>query len=107
MKAVKEGESKKCFSCGKEMNAVSGVNKGVEYRAFKCASCGEEIMDMTQARDYMARAAKARRVTFSMWGQAVAVRIPQEVVRAFKIKAKETGTLVTERDGFKIIPQPA
>ncbi|NYZ78478.1 AbrB/MazE/SpoVT family DNA-binding domain-containing protein [Candidatus Micrarchaeota archaeon] len=97
-------KSEKCFKCGGKLEKISGMHKGIEYSALKCVSCGEEIMDLTQAKDFMKKAEEARQVTFSKWGQAVAVRIPADVVKAFKIKVRETGKLIREKDGFKIIP---
>jgi len=95
---------KKCLSCGGRLEKKIGLHKGVEYSAFKCDDCGEQIMDFAQATNYMDKAEKARQVTFSRWGQAIAIRIPVEIARAFKIKVKEKARIIAEKDGFKVIP---
>ena len=94
-----------CTACGGRMEKVRGTHKGIGYSSYKCAACGEEIFTMEQTKDFLLAAEKARSVTFSRWGEALAVRIPAEVVRKFHLKDKEKGRLVEVKDGFKIIPK--
>ncbi len=95
---------KQCLSCDGMLEKKVGKHKGVEYSAYRCAECGEQIMDFTQAMNYMDNAEKSRQVTFSKWGQSIAIRIPVEIARAFKIKIREKARIITEKDGFKVIP---
>ncbi len=44
---------KKCAECGGKMERVSGTHSGIEYAAYKCLKCSEEIMDVQQAKVYM------------------------------------------------------
>ncbi len=89
------------------MGESGGYRKGVRYSSLKCAECGEELMTMPQAKSFMRSAEKAKRVTFSKWGEALAVRIPAEAVRQYRLKAREKGAFVFEKDGFKILPSTA
>lgn len=86
------------------MTEVKGYRKGVRYSALRCGRCGEELMTMAQAKSFMQAAEKAKRVTFSKWGEALAVRIPAEAVRQYRLRAREKGSFVFEKDGFKILP---
>ncbi|HIH19917.1 TPA: hypothetical protein HA244_01475 [Candidatus Micrarchaeota archaeon] len=70
----------------------------------KCSKCGEEIMTMEQAVSFLDEAQKAKTVTFSKWGQSIAIRIPVQAVRKYHILLKEKGIMSFEKDGFKIVP---
>ena len=40
---------KKCSECEKEMKELQAKTPdGVEYKYFKCKSCGEEVLSMSQ-----------------------------------------------------------
>ncbi len=45
-------------------------------------------------------------VTFSQWGQSLAVRIPKELAKALKLKPEEKARIIQEKDGFRIVPIP-
>jgi hypothetical protein len=96
----------RCGKCKGKMVEIVGSHGGVSYAAFKCAKCGDELMNMQQAKKYMKIAEEARMVTFSKWGEAIAVRIPAELVKKFGISNRERGKLIEEKDGFRIIPAP-
>ncbi|MEK6826572.1 MAG: AbrB/MazE/SpoVT family DNA-binding domain-containing protein [Nanoarchaeota archaeon] len=80
---------------------------GVEFEAFKCGSCGEEIMNMKQlkllAQKYR-KLRQAKEITFSKWGNSIAVRIPTEIVNEYRIKSGKQGILTKDKEGIRIIP---
>lgn len=80
---------------------------GIEFEAFKCVKCGEELMDMKQlkslAKEYR-KLRKAKEVTFAKWGNSIAVRIPNDYVKDYGIKPGDHGTLTKDKNGIKIIP---
>ncbi len=43
-------------------------------------------------------------VTFSTWGQSLAVRIPKGIAKALHLKPKEKARIIQEKDGFRIVP---
>lgn len=96
--------AKKCPECGGRLAPAKGIRKGIAYSALKCAKCGEEIMTLDQAASFLDEAQKMKTVTFSKWGQAVAIRIPVVAVRKYGIALKEKAKLSFEKDGFKVIP---
>ena len=96
--------TKNCLECGGRLSKAAGVRKGVKYNALKCGKCGEEIMTLDQAASFLDEAQKMKTVTFSKWGQSIAVRIPVEAVKKYGITLKEKGMLLLEKDGFRIIP---
>lgn len=80
---------------------------GVKFEAFKCVSCGEEIMDMKQlkvlAQSYR-KLRKAKEITFAKWGNSLAVRIPSEIAETYNLTAGSHGVLTKDKEGIKIIP---
>lgn len=80
---------------------------GIEFEAFKCSSCGEEIMNMKQLKALAGKyrkLRKAKEVTFAKWGNSLAVRIPSDIAGEFKLSAGKHGIIMKEKKGIKIIP---
>jgi len=79
----------------------------IEFEAYKCKNCGEEIMDMKQLKVLASKyrkLRKAKEVTFAKWGNSIAVRIPSEIVQEYKITSGKQGIITKEKEGIKIIP---
>lgn len=77
----------------------------VEFEAYKCSACGEELLDMHQLKDIASRyreLRKAKEITFAKWGNSIAVRIPVEIVQELKIKDGAHGLITSEEQGIKI-----
>lgn len=100
----------KCPLCNKgRMEKVKDVieEDGMPFEAFKCNSCGEEIMDMQQLKvlaNKYRKLRKAKEVVFAKWGNSLAVRIPKEVAEEYRIKSGRQALLTTSREVIKIIP---
>mgnify|MGYP001606454776 CR=1 FL=1 len=100
----------KCPICNKgEMEKMNDKIKedGISYEAYKCKSCGEEIMDMKQLSSLAKKyrdLRKAKEITFSKWGNSIAVRIPNELVEEFHIKSGKQGIITKGKTGIEIIP---
>ncbi len=80
---------------------------GMEFEAYKCAECGEEIMDMKQLKVLASKYRKLRRakdITFAKWGNSIAVRIPSYIADEYNISAGKRGTLTKDKEGIRIIP---
>ncbi|HII15562.1 MAG TPA: hypothetical protein HA362_04585 [Nanoarchaeota archaeon] len=98
---------KKCNECGKEMEELAAKTpEGVEYRYFKCKSCGDEVVSMKQlhsvAETY--RDMEKYKVKLNKWGLSLGLRIPRELVRKYQLKNKKNITLIDE--GKSIIVSP-
>ena len=79
----------------------------IEFEAFKCRSCGEEIMDMKQLRNlaqHYRKLRKAKEIIFAKWGNSLAVRIPSEIAEAYNITSGSQGILTKDKGGIRIIP---
>lgn len=100
----------KCPICkAGEMKKIGDTIKqdGVDFEAFRCSSCGEELMDMHQlkavAQQYR-QLREAKKIIFSQWGNSIAVRIPKEIAKEYQITSGKHGVLKKEKEGIKIIP---
>ena len=100
----------KCPTCKKgtmEVFTDRIKEDGIEYEAFRCSSCGEEIMNMKQlgvlAKKYRTLK-KAKEVRFAKWGNSLAVRIPSDIAEEFNLSSGSYAVLTKDKEGIRIIP---
>lgn len=78
----------------------------IEFEAYRCTSCGEELLNMDQlgvlAEKYRALR-KAKEVKFQKWGNSLAVRIPKKIADELHLAPEKIGLLVKEKTGLKIL----
>lgn len=100
----------KCPVCQKgimEKKKDAIEQDGVEFEAFKCPRCGEEIMTMKQLKAIAVKYRKlraAKDITFAKWGNSIAVRIPSEIAEEYNISAGKRGILTKDKKGLRLIP---
>ncbi len=99
----------KCPTCQGTMKQKKDIieEDGIAFEAFQCAACGEEIMTMKQLKALAGKyrkLRKAKEVTFTKWGNSLAVRIPSDIAEEFNITAGKHGTMTKDKEGIKIIP---
>ena len=110
LKQSNEVTKMKCPICQKgEMKKNKDIieQDGIEFESFKCAKCGEEIMNMKQLKvlaNKYRQLRKAKDIVFSKWGNSIAVRIPRDYAADFNISAGKHGMMTKDKEGFKIIP---
>ena len=99
----------RCPICKGKMEKIEDTIKqdNIDFEAFRCVSCGEELMDMKQlkslAQKYR-RLRKAKEITFAKWGNSIAVRIPNDIVNEYSITSGKQGILTKDKEGIRIIP---
>lgn len=100
----------KCPTCLKEtMELVKDTMEQdeVDFDAYRCSKCGEEIMTMKQLKVLAGKyrvLRKAKEVTFAKWGNSIAVRIPSDIVEEYGFDVGKHGLLKKDKEGIKIIP---
>ena len=97
----------KCPECSGEMKKKNNIMEqdGLEFEAYLCPKCGEEIMNMKQLKvlaDKYRSLRKAKEIVFAKWGNSLAVRIPRDVALEYKISEGKRALLVREKEGIKI-----
>ncbi|MBU1199554.1 MAG: AbrB/MazE/SpoVT family DNA-binding domain-containing protein [Nanoarchaeota archaeon] len=95
---------KKCSECNGNMKEMKGKTpEGVGYTYYKCAKCGEEIVEMKQlhavADKY--REMKKYHAKLTPWGKSLGLRIPNELVKKYNFK--EEVVLIPEKKGIRIV----
>ena len=96
---------KKCFNCGKEFKVTRKFDEsGIEYESWSCASCGEEILDLKQAEHYARKLEAVQQVTFSKWGEALAMRVPAKMAKSLKLKPHQKARVIQQGSWLKVIP---
>ncbi len=87
-------------------NIASKTPEGVGYHYYKCAQCGEEIVDRKQlhqvAEKY--RVLKNYHVKLSKWGLSLGMRFPKEIAERYKLKDEEEVVIIPEEREIRIIP---
>ncbi|HLC97976.1 MAG TPA: hypothetical protein VJC21_04310 [Candidatus Nanoarchaeia archaeon] len=81
---------------------------GIEFEAYRCTACGEEMMTMKQLKGLATQYRKmrtAKEVTFAKWGNSLAVRIPHNIAYDLKLSAGKSAMLLRDKAGIKIIPK--
>ncbi|MBN1502293.1 AbrB/MazE/SpoVT family DNA-binding domain-containing protein [Candidatus Woesearchaeota archaeon] len=99
-----------CPVCKGKMEKVDDKieQDGVEFEAYKCQECGEEIMTMAQLKDLAHKYRKlknAKEVVFKKWGNSLALRIPNEIANEYKIAEGKSGYIIREKEGIRILPK--
>ena len=80
---------------------------GIEFEAYKCSACGEEIMDMKQLKVLAGKYRElrhAKEVTFARWGNSLAVRIPSAIAEEYNLSVGKHGIMTKDKEGIRIIP---
>jgi len=97
----------KCWECGGKLVELQSFDpNGVPIRHWHCTKCGEEIVDMEQLHEsamIYRELRKSHVATISKWGNALALRIPKEIVVSQKIKPGEKFRIQKEKNGFRAI----
>ncbi len=99
----------KCPICKGKMEKIKDniTQDKVDFEAYKCSKCKEELMNLQQLKKLAKKyreLRKSKEITFSKWGNSIGIRIPSEYVDAFNIKAGKQGILTKTDKEIKITP---
>ena len=99
-----------CPICKGKMELIKDnmEQDNVEFDAYRCTKCGEEIMTMNQLKKLAGKYRKLRNskeITFAKWGNSLAVRIPQDIAKKYDISEGTHGFIIRDKQGIKIIPK--
>jgi len=97
---------KKCTDCNGTMDELKAKTpEGIEYQYYKCAKCGEEIVDLSQlhkvAEKY--RKIKTYSAKISKWGMSLGFRFPKELTQKYKLRSDTKVKIIPEEEGMKIM----
>ena len=98
---------KTCSECKGNMEELSDrTPEGIGYKYFKCAKCGEEIVNMKQLHNVAEKygTIRSHHVKLSKWGLSLGLRIPKEIAKKYNFKDNKEVSIIQEEKGIKIIP---
>lgn len=99
----------KCPICSGKMERMKDSIKqdGIDFDAYRCTKCGEEIMTMSQLKvlaNKYRKLRKSRDITFAKWGNSLAVRIPSEIAEEYHLSPGTQGIMTKDKKGIRIVP---
>jgi len=95
-----------CTTCKIPMEEKTATLKdGMPYTYHYCKKCKDEFLDMKQLHEVaeLYRTRKKNTARLSQWGSSLGIRIPKELVKKYKLKAKNEVTFIPEEGSIKIL----
>ncbi|PIU21070.1 MAG: hypothetical protein COT15_04215 [Candidatus Diapherotrites archaeon CG08_land_8_20_14_0_20_34_12] len=95
-----------CVRCKIKMQVKADtMPNGVTFNYHYCPKCGEELVDMGQLHELSRKyeAMKRYQTKVSKWGESLAIRIPKELTKKYKIKANDEIQLVPDKDAIRLV----
>ncbi len=93
-----------CNCGGKYVVAKATSEEGVEYEAYRCDKCSDELLDMQQAEKFYRQLEKIYHVSLSKWGESLALRIPASIARSLHLKPKQKARIIPDKNSFRVVP---
>ncbi len=97
---------RKCPQCQSELKKVMfDVGYGVEVESLHCSKCGFNITQDNKLKDALAslREKMAKEVKIIKVGTGLGVRLPNDVVKNFRLQKGREVILKPEVDGIKLV----
>lgn len=94
---------KTCYKCDSEVKVSKCKKEGVTLNCLKCISCGEEYFTSSELMKFDILTGKKELVRkFGTLGDSTIIRIPNKVLKDFKIKPEDFGVFEERPDGILI-----
>lgn len=95
-----------CVKCKLKMvEAEDKMSDGIPFNYHRCNKCGEELLDMRQLHELAEKYKAIRRyqTKVSKWGESLAIRIPKELAKKYKLKANDEMQLVPDKGAIRLV----
>ena len=99
--------TKKCQQCKANLEKVKfDIGYGVEVESLHCKKCGFNITENNGLKTAISslRAQMSKEIKIVRVGTGLGIRLPNEVVKSYKLKKGEEIVLKPEFDGIKLVP---
>jgi len=77
----------------------------VDFTAYKCSKCGEELLTMGQLKTLAGKYRElrnAQQTKIARWGNSLAVRIPQALAKELDLHEGDEAVLKKSGGGFEV-----
>lgn len=96
---------KKCYKCNVEVEKATVIKDGIRLKCMRCPKCGEEYFTSSELMKYDILSGKRKMIRkFGVLGQSAILRIPEQVVRNFKIRIGDYAYFEERQEGILIKP---
>lgn len=98
--------NKKCPQCKKSLEKVKfDIGYGVEVESLHCKKCGFNITENNRLKTAIStlREQMSKEIKIIKVGTGLGVRLPNEVVKNYKLKKGEEIIIKPELDGIKLV----
>ena len=98
--------TKKCPQCKTNLKKVKfDIGYGVEVESLHCKNCGFNITENNRLKTAIStlREQMSKEIKIVKVGTGLGIRIPNEVVKSYKLKKGEEIVLKPELDGIKLV----
>lgn len=94
-----------CYKCNAKVNISRSVKEGISLNCMKCQNCREEYFTSSELLRFDILTGRKELVRkFGSLGDSTIIRIPNKVLKDFKIKPEDYGVFETRPDGILIKP---
>jgi hypothetical protein len=99
---------KKCYKCNSEVKVSKCVKEGITLNCLKCPKCGEEYFTSSELIKFDILTGKKELIRkFGVLGDSTIIRIPNKVLKDYKINPEDYGIFEERPDGILIKPMSA
>ena len=98
--------AKKCPQCRTSLEKVKfDIGYGVEVESLHCKKCGFNIKENNRLKTAISslREQMSKEIKIVKVGTGLGVRLPNEVVKSYKLKKGEEIVIKPELDGIKLV----
>lgn len=94
-----------CYKCKVKVKKKTVIKDGVELYCLKCPKCGEEYFTSSELMKYDILTGKRKMIRkFGILGSSSIIRIPDKIIKKYKIKCGDFGYFEELSEGFLIKP---
>jgi len=94
-----------CYKCEVKVKETKVVKDGVELYCLKCPKCGEEYFTSSELLKYDILKGNRKMIRkFGVLGSSSIIRIPDKVMKKYKINSGDFGYFRETPEGFLIKP---
>ena len=96
---------KNCYKCKVEVKKATVIKDGIKLKCLRCPKCGEEFFISSELMKYDILTGRRKNIRkFGKLGDSAIIRIPNKVIKRFKIKSGDFGYFEERPEGILIKP---
>ncbi len=99
---------KKCYACGADVKQVKTKKEGISLNCLRCPKCKEEYFTSSELIKFDIVTGRRKMIRkFGVLGDSMILRLPNKILKDYKIKPGDYGVFEERPDGILIKPVQA